>query len=455
MLNEKTDVTEITRKPKRRHPLLLLYIASIILCGLDYKASSSGQGFIVQAPIWGFYFLSFSMAILPLFSAEYGIRELRYFVLICLSFVVFSSIVGFWAGQDSWAIFTNGISFSVYVTATIFTVVVLKLCRDRAAMLNNIKNACLAFMILHFLMAYVTGGGIDLATSRYSYLSGATIPASAILAIGAVFYFGKKEFLIAATNLAIILISVTRTELAIIAGQIASVFFASPLLVFRPSVLKKGVCVILLATSVIGVDIAAGTGLTQRWITRMSTRETNRYGVDPTALTRFAESHYMYQRFTSSFEHFLLGNGLAAQTKLTGPSAKLAATIVGMGSVTSVRSFGFGHNNHMGILFVGGLFFGVPLLLLNFVNGLQAFNLMRKLFKQRGLYEKDFIYIGIWGALIVTGMLTEGFLSGVFSERASCLWYGIGTGMLYWARGESKQLKTMPPHSRFPAATMI
>jgi|GEM_PF-3658163 len=415
----------------------LLYSLAILLCSLDFKASSSGKGFVVQAPVWGFYFLSFVITVFQLLLAESHVREMRYFALVCVFFLVCVTMVGVWSQQEIWAIFTNCLAFSVYVTAAVATLVTLKLCSDRTSMLHSMKYVCLAFMVLHFLVVYFVGGGINLAVSRYEYLSGATIPASALLCIGAVLHLGGKEILVAITNVAIILISVTRTHLAVIVGQLAAVFLAAPALVFRPAVIKKIGAVALLVLSVIAIDIVAETGLTSRWLARLTAGQTMK--ADPTALTRYAEVHYMWGQFTASITQSLLGNGIAARTKLTGPSAKLAATLVGKGSVTSVRSTGFGHNNHMSVLFVGGVLFGGPLLFLNFANGFQALILMRRLFRPNP-YSQELEQIGIWGALIVLGMLAVGFFSGTFADRPACLWYGIGTGMLYWAKEQVNQL---------------
>jgi len=412
------------------------FYLAILLCSFDFKASFSGKGFAIQVPVWGFYFLSFVIIFFQLLIARSHVREMRYFLLICISFLVCATFAGVIAQQKTWDIFTNFVAFSIYVTASVATLVTLKLCSDRTAMLSTMKNICLAFMVLHFLMVYFIGGGINLAVSRYEYLSGATIPASALLAIGAVLHLGAKEILIAVTNVAIILISVTRTQLAVIIGQLASVFFAAPALAFRLTVIKKVGAVLLLGLSIIAIDIAAESGLTHRWLVRLTVGRTMK--ADPTALTRYAEVHYMFGQLTASVTQCLIGNGIAARTKLTGPSAALAAKLVGKESVTSVRSNGFGHNNHMSVLFVGGLFFGAPLLLLNFLNGFQAFVLMRRLFKPNA-YARELVYIGIWGSLIVIGMLAVGFFSGIYSQRADCLWYGIGTGMLYWTRGEVKR----------------
>jgi hypothetical protein len=260
--------------------------------------------------------------------------------------------------------------------------------------------------------------------------------------------FGLKEIFISLINLFIILLSVTRTELAIIAGQVASAFVASPGIFMRPASLKKMLGVLMLVSIVIAVDYGSGAGLTDRWISRLTVAHAK--GSDPTALTRIAETNFMMDSFSSSFEHTLVGNGLAARTQLTGYEAALAGSLVGMGSVTSVHSIGFGHNNYASILFIGGIVVGGPLLFFTFLSGFHAIALMRKLLK-KNTYSEPFVYIGVWGSVITIGMLIQGALGGIYSDRAICLWCGIGAGMLYWSREQvgqkcpsSKLIKAIP-----------
>jgi len=411
-------------------------IFSIILASLDFKASASGKGFLIQIPIWLFYFSNLFFTVFNLTLSYNNIKEIRLYIIICLNFIIFSTIIGFYYNQHYWDIITNVVSFFIFFSATILTLYVIKTCKDLAKFINSMQFACLFFLILHFIVILLTRGRLNLLTSRYEYLSGATIAASSLFTIGAVLRFGWRECVISVLNLAIILISVTRTQVAVIAGQLTSAFLAFPTMIFRPNIARKLLLAISLVVVVLAIDLGSGLGLTDRWVTRFTQQKD--LVTDPTALTRYAEIHFMYNQFTASFARTLFGNGLAAQTKLTGPSAKLAEKLVGAGSVTSVRSNGFGHNNHVSVLFVGGLFFGAPLLLINFVNGFQGFLLLRKLIKPNK-FSKELVYIGTWGSLIVIGTLTFGFLAGTYSQRGDCLWYGIGVGMLYWAKEQVKQ----------------
>ena len=172
-----------------------------------------------------------------------------------------------------------------------------------------------------------------------------------------------------------------------------------------------------------------------RWVERLTINKS--MGADPTALTRIAEDRFMLQEFTSTFEGFVFGHGLAAETSLIGPEAMLAGSLVGFKSVL-FHSIGFGHNNYLSILFVGGLLSGVPLLVMLLSNGFGSLRLIRILLTDK-TQDQTFAYIGLWGALIVIGMLLEGLFGGTFGDRGSCLWYGIGTGMFYWARDELRK----------------
>jgi hypothetical protein len=273
-------------------------------------------------------------------------------------------------------------------------------------------------------------GGLHLSTSRFEFLSGAAIPALAILVIGAISRFGLWDLLIAFSNLVVVLVSVTRTEIAVLAGQALSIIIGSPSLVFRPSIMKKVVLALLLVSSVFVLDLAANTGLTSRWTVRLFASKSA--GSDVTALTRSAETHFMIGAMTSSVRSFLVGNGLAARTSLTGADAVKAANIVGDDCV-SFHSIGFGHNNHVSLLFIGGLMFGGPLLLITFLNGFSALRLIRRILTTEPLDQPE-SNIALWGALIVIGMLAYGCLAGTLSDRTTSLWYGIGTGMLFWSR---------------------
>ena len=90
----------------------------------------------------------------------------------------------------------------------------------------------------------------------------------------------------------------------------------------------------------------------------------------------------------------------------------------------------------MSVLFISGLIGGSAMLFIQFLNGAQAISAIRILSRPGIELSDPLVRIGLWGSFIVIGMIVLGFLGGTFGDRGICLWYGIGTGMLYWSRGQ-------------------
>ncbi|MBC7489533.1 MAG: hypothetical protein H7240_05630, partial [Glaciimonas sp.] len=251
------------------------------------------------------------------------------------------------------------------------------------------------------------------------------------------FSIKKKELSIAFANLTVVLISVTRTQLVALAAQMFACFVIYPRIIQNPRIIKNILLIITIASSIIAIDVFSGIGLTSRWTDRLLIE--NKFGTDPTALTRTAENNYMRQEIIASWQKFIFGNGLAAETSLIGPEAVLAGQLVGTASVAT-HSYGFGHNNYLSLLFIGGLAVGAPILIILLLNGCSSLLLSRALI-QDNKTDATVLYACVWGSLIIVGLLTTSFLSGIFEERTTSLWYGIGTGMFYWASSETKNLK--------------
>jgi hypothetical protein len=411
--------------------IIRIFALSILIWAFDYKAGSSGAA----AGLQGTILIVFIVAsfLLTIFSAWRGVTPgpLWVLILVTMVFLIDSSIVGLSRGQPGYAIFVNLIPSFVYICAGAVTFVTLRTVEDKNSFLDVIRLACVIFGAAHVLIAILTRGAINTSVSRYEVLSGATIPSLAIIAIAMVKRLSKFDFLIIVLNLSVALLSVTRTLLVALAVQIASIFIARPSIAFKQSTIK-GLSLISFALLIVLVlDYGSGTGLVDRWVQRLTLSQ--KVGADPTALTRTAETHFMLQAFESSAESTLFGNGLAALTSLTGPDAAAVARMVGR-EVVSLHSIGFGHESYVSILFVAGILGGGGLLLLQVLNGFQSFALIRKVENDNSKDNPAAARIGLWGALIVIGELVVGLFGGTMADRDTCLWFGIGTGMLYWAR---------------------
>ena len=410
--------------------LLRIFTVCLLVWSLDYKSATSGGGAAIQGLILGVYLTGAFFLMISALLRGIGMGPVWVLIAAIVLFVVESSIVGVINGQDSYAIFVNTLPSLVLASATVITYMTLTSLNDAPeAFLKMLRYACLVFVIVHLGIVVVTRGSISLSDSRFEVLSAATTPALAIIAIGFLKRLSRLDIAIFILNLFVSVISVTRTLLVVLALQIVAVIAARPRTVLQPVTIKAacgfGAAILLILT----IDLGAGTGMADRWVERITVSK--KAGADPTSLTRKAEVSFMLSHFEMSSETLLFGNGLAAQTSLTGPDARLAAQLVGAQSVY-LHSSGFGHENYVSILFIAGVLGGGGLLFMLFWNGIQGFMFLRK-FKLTDLTDVE-VHLGLWGALIVIGTLAVGFFGGTLGDRDLTVWYGIGTGMLYWAR---------------------
>jgi hypothetical protein len=428
----KTALAVIGESGKNKS-LVRIFAVCILVWAIDFKSATSGGGAAIQGVILVIYILAACFLSLSALRRGIGAGPLWVLVAAVMLFVVESSVVGLLHGQDFYAIFVNVIPSLIFASAGVITYMTLVTSQeDPASFVTMLRYSCLVFVVAHIAIIAATRGNIGLTTSRYEVLSGATIPALAIVAIGLLKRLSKLDIGLSSLNLIVCLVSVTRTLIVVLALQITAIFAASPSRILKPSTLKGfsifGASLLL----VLALDLTAGTGLAARWFQRITVSRTA--GADPTSLTRSAEVKFMMSRFTDSADTIFFGNGLAALTSLSGPDARLAAQLVGSGSV-NIHSVGFGHENYVSILFIAGLLGGGGLLFMQFLNGIQAFVFLRKLDSYDLTKQEAEIHIGAWGALIVIGALAVGFFGGTFGDRDLSVWYGVGTGMLYWARG--------------------
>jgi hypothetical protein len=257
------------------------------------------------------------------------------------------------------------------------------------------------------------------------------MPSLAIIALALIRRVSRLDVVIMVFNLAIALLSVTRTLFVVLLAQLAGVLVARPSSLFKGTAVRGLMLLVICGGGLAALDLAAGTGLIERWTDRLTVGE--RYGADPTALTRSAETHFMMESFTQSTDTLLFGNGLAARIYMTGPDAVRAAQMVGWQSV-KIYDEGYGHENYASILFIAGLLGGGGLLIVQILNGLQAIALIRRVQLTDASCQSTAAHLGVWGALIVIGILAYGLLGAVIGDRSTCVWYGIGTGILYWCR---------------------
>jgi hypothetical protein len=417
--------------PSQSRRVIWVYVFSIAIWGFDYHAATSGAAAAFQGLLLALYLCCFVWMLVVAARHGVGAGPLWVLMLVTLLFMTESSIVGAINDQPAHNIEVTLLPVSMYLSASVLTYLTLSLCKEHTGtFLDGVRWACIASTVEHVVVTYLTQG-IDLTKSRFEVLSGAVIPCIAVMAVGLAQKLSRLDLVVVLLNLGVSLLSVTRTLVIVLGAQVAMVLAARPGILFRRTTLRAVALVGATVLVVVALDLAAGAGLTARWTERLFLA--HKLGTDPSGLLRLAETKFMWDRFTTSPFTIVFGNGLAAITSAIGREDVEVAMLVGRGSAV-IHMIGIGHENYVSILYVSGLFGGSGLLVVQALNGLQSVTLIRKLTQRPPIYPDVVAHVGIWGGLTIAGMLTVGFLSGTFNARDECLWYGIGTGMFYWAR---------------------
>jgi hypothetical protein len=421
-----------------------MYCFAIAIWGLDFRSANAGAGAAFQGLILALYVGCFVSIMRCGARRDIGIGSLWVLLLAIIVFLIDGTAVATIHDQQRYTIMVNSVPVSLYYTSAALTYVTLSILKDDTrGFLNGLRLACIASCILHLGVIDVWGGGINLSTSRYEVLSGAVVPSLGILAVGLSQSWSIMDVVAVLLNLAMAVVSVTRTLIISLGVQILAVLIVRPSIMLRRSTLRGISVITLIIMAVVAVDYSSGTGLTSRWVDRLLL--SHKLGSDPSGLSRISETRYMMDRFTESPEHLVFGNGIAARTSLVGPEHARAEVIVGKDTVKqALHSPGIGHQNYVSILYIAGLFGGSGILIIQFLNALQSLALIRRLQRPSSNFRASDVHIGIWGAVIVLGMLTIGFLAGTFADRDECLWLGIGTGILYWGRGLVREHSVQP-----------
>lgn len=415
------------RPRKKQTVIIFLFFLSNIPFAFDFKSEGAGAAAGIQGSLL-FCYLVTSIVLFVKSSNRNRYRVSLAMVILPAWFLIESAGVGLADGQDTYTIFVNCIPVMIYTITAFLTQRVIFSFADVSSILKITKILCFLYIITRVLVVAIYYG-IDFGTIRYQIIGTSQVPALGLLWTVLLFKMTALDMAVIIASFAVAALSVTRSLIAILAAQ--ALVLVQPLLSKRISyklVLRLAFIMALPVAGIVG-DQMLGSGLTDRWVQRLEV--SSAFGFDPTLLTREAENEFMFREFAGSLSGTFVGNGIAAETSLIGESAGLAARLVGQKSVDT-HSMGFGHNNHLSLLFVAGLLGGLPLLVLQFWQGIQAARIISTFRHLNG--DVALRQLGVWGATIVIGMLAFGFLAGSFGDRGTCLWYGIGTGFLAGVR---------------------
>lgn len=405
---------------------------------IDFPSEGQGKGLDTQAYFLGIYILALTVMLIGHRDTGRRITGLPT-AMVCGVFYLGVAISGgLIANQSVYMILRNALTVAIYLSSMFVTARVV-LNSDPGKIRRLLGLFCLLYAVSNFIMFYLAKGGIDFEYVRYQIIGVSVIAALAYLTLLLMFRLNTFEFLAMAANTAIVLASITRTYLLVAVIQLLSLAGLARR-VLSPRVLVFGLMGVLAA----GAVLVYGELQLARWQDRLfgaGSRHTESWTVD----TRLSEWTFMAREWTDSLTHFLFGNGLAAQTLFFLPSQ------LGYGTGSMI---GFGHNQHLSMVFTAGLIGGLPLLIVQARQGIDGLRFVRATARNPHL-RNDAVFLGAWGGLIVIGYLIANMFDSIFSYRGDSMWYGIGTGLLLGARAlfdpanAPQAGRAIPPSARY------
>ncbi len=384
---------------------------------LDFRTTEDNDLSIFLRIYLGIYATAFGAFLLLDSDERPRIPGLTPFLGSVALFVLVAFSTGLFSGQTLPQMFALATPSFIYISSAYATARMVTT-TNPSTMRKLLAVICVGYVISGVVVQRLIGGEIDFATIRYQILTGATVPALGYLECLLLFGLTVTEWAALTGGFLVVFLSVTRTYLIAALVQFAGIL---------PGV-SRLISPRLLALALAGLLFIAGLmqygafGL-DRWTERLYNTKTSRGG-DVTLYSRESEWSYMTSAFLRGGRTMMVGNGLAAETVFYFPPE------IGGGSS---RSVGFGHNQHLSILFTGGLAGGGLLLFLQFLQGLQSVQLLMRLSRMRDRHS-DTLFLAAWGALIIIGVIATTFFSSVLNNRSWSLWYGLGTGLFLGAR---------------------
>jgi hypothetical protein len=381
---------------------------------LDFQSGGAGQGLAIQLVLLGIYAFGLILFAIARIGSPGHVSGLKPLLWTGVLYLAVGSLSGLAHSDSAYAMLRNALGVFVYLSAAWATAKVA-LEADQARLRRVLTWLCLPYAVAAFVIYNFTSGGIDFTRIRYQVIGTSSIAALGLLVIYPMFRLSAVQIVTMIANLAILLVSVTRTFLVVLLAEGLVVLTGLRHIVSR-RLLFTGTALMAL----VGAGLYfAGEQIT-RWQARLGGPGGSEVVRDQTFFTRLSEWQFMFRSWTASLSHLLFGSGFAARTQYF--------ETVELGG-SEQYMIGFGHNQHLSMLFNGGLIGGLPLLLVMWWFGFLAIRFLRGAARARRPYS-DALFLGAWGATIVLGSLVSDFLAASFILRGQALWYGIGTGLL-------------------------
>jgi hypothetical protein len=263
---------------------------------------------------------------------------------------------------------------------------------------------------------------IPLSEIRYQIIAGSA-PILCGVFISSIFdgHF-RRNALPSIINIIILILSVTRTYLIIFSAQLAAILIFRYRQVFSKQGITTGVAATLSALCVLWIALYLPGNPMGRWTERVFLAE-KAIGYDLTSLSRKAENTYQIRTISSSADAAIFGQGIGTRSYFDADTARPFYATLKIRH-DEFHSEGFGHNNYISMIYIGGIIFGLPFLLA-FVSLIPSCATILS-----RLTEGEFSSI----PLSYIAYIVFGLLAGTFGDRQVALFFGLCTGSLLWLK---------------------
>lgn len=344
-------------------------------------------------------------------------------ILVCSIFMIVAMFSGLLEHNETFKVF----AFSTPMILFIYSLAFISIIAQAGVLPEEILDVFVLFSVAAILIRVpliVAVYGADISNVRYQILCGATSVGTAYLIARAPAGLRPPEIVFALIQVAIIILSVTRTQILIVAVMGAAMLVAGMKRVLNLRVILMGIVGLpLLGLLIFEVARLLPGHQLDRWLTRTSSFQAGT--ADLSGLERLSQIVFQVQKLSGAGIEKFIGFGIAAPGGNYAPFEAYQATrgIHGMYS-----PIGFADNTYVSMLFLGGLIGAGPLLLAQFVwlwNSFKAIGFVLK------AYPIKFSWMAM-APLAVISFQISNVLGASFADRGQSVFFGLCLGITGW-----------------------
>lgn len=365
---------------------------------------------------------------------------LKFFTLSLVGFVVPSTLISIYNGHPIF----DAVAAAIPVVLLILTSLAAYAVTMKATSHRQLLWTIVAIVLLSAVfkvganLAFQTGSGV--VSSRYKILPGSNNLLVALPVVAIVSGSGIGWWILGGMGMLPTFLSATRTALLSLLAIVALTMISNFKLLARTSVAAIAGIALIGTAYVVAPKSIAGE-MVDYWYFRLF--EHNReLGFDLTAEVRRGELDFMIDKTFKSADTILFGNGMAAPTALSGISIRQFRGYIG--DEVHLSSRGFGHNNYISLLFIGGALFGLPVIIAMMLILAQTIIAIYRL----GRFSiTDTVLLSVWMAAAYVSTTVNALLSSPMGDRSASVFFGLVVGTFL----ATDELRRRATQKRLPA----